>query len=113
MIRGAQVTLRPACESDRHAVYDWLAQSEITPSMMGPPTYTEAPIPTWEEFCADYVIGLMEFIMRPSARNVRAIKAYAKAGFVRLPLTTTEQAAICGETEHHDTIVMRKTLTTP
>jgi RimJ/RimL family protein N-acetyltransferase len=178
MIQGTLVTLRPAQERDRRPVYEWMAQSEVTPSMMGPPLYPEAPIPTWAEFCADYVspffsgsqpevgrsyiiehageaighvsysqvdfnqgraeldiwlraeaicgrgfgpdalialtnhlyatLGLSEFIIRPSRRNQRAIKAYSKAGFVPLPLSPAEQAALYGTTEHHDTMVMCK-----
>jgi diamine N-acetyltransferase len=176
MIHGALVTIRPALEQDRRAVYEWMAHSEITPSMMGPPIYVEAPIPTWQEFCDDYVmlffdgsqpnvgrsfiievaghaighasysqvdrnkkcaeidiwlraealcgkgygtdalvalthhlhetLGLTNFIIRPSQRNERAIKSYAKAGFVLLPLTTAQQAALYGETEHTDTVAM-------
>jgi diamine N-acetyltransferase len=158
-----------------------MAQSEVTPSMMGPPLYPEAPIITWDEFCADYVplffdgtrpdfgrsyiievdndatghvsysevdltqgkveldiwlrseevcgrgygsdalaaltchlretLGLTEFIIRPSRRNERAMKAYANAGFTLLPLSTEEQAAIYGPTEHYDTVVMCKKVT--
>jgi diamine N-acetyltransferase len=177
MIRGSLVTLRPATLDDRRSVYEWMAQSEVTPSMMGPPVYAEAPIVTWDEFCADYVehffdgsqpevgrsyiievdgaavghlsydlaarwaeldiwlcaeglcgrgygsdalvaltrhlqetLGLTSFIMRPSQRNQRAIHAYARAGFVQLPLTTAEQAAIYGPGDHDDTVVMLKTM---
>jgi RimJ/RimL family protein N-acetyltransferase len=178
MIRGSLITLRPATLDDQRHVYEWMATSDITRSMIGPPVYDEAPIPTWDEFCADYVtlffdgsqpdfgrsfiievageacghvsysevdlsrgkaeldiwlrsesfcgrgygtdalltltrhlhetLGFTEFIMRPSARNQRAIKAYAKAGFDRTPLTTEEQAALYGPTEHHDTVVLCK-----
>jgi diamine N-acetyltransferase len=157
-----------------------MAESEVTPCMMGAPLFPEAPIPTWEEFCADYAphffdgtqpdvgrsyiievdgaaighvsysqvdlsggkaeldiwlqseavcgrgygsdalvaltghlretLGLTEFIIRPSRRNGRALKAYAKAGFVVLPMTTEEQAAMYGPTEHYDTAVMCKIL---
>jgi diamine N-acetyltransferase len=159
-----------------------MARSEVTPSMMGPPVYPEAPIPSWDEFCADYVslffdgtrpdigrsfiievggkaighvsysqvdlnerraeldiwlcseamcghgygsdalvalmgylgdtLGLTNFVIRPSRRNQRAIRAYEKAGFVRLPLSTEQQADLYGPTEHYDTVVMRKSLTT-
>jgi diamine N-acetyltransferase len=180
MIRGRLVALRPARLEDRRSVYEWMAESEVTQWMMGPPLFPEAPIPTWDEFCADYLplffdgtrpdfgrsyiveldgdaighisysevdlaqrkaeldiwmrseaccghgygsdalvaltshlhqaLGLTEFIMRPSRRNERAMKAYAKAGFVLLPLSPEEQAAIYGPTEHHDTAVMGKRL---
>jgi diamine N-acetyltransferase len=55
MIRGALVTLRPAEDSDRRAVYQWLAASDLTSSILGPPDFPDAHVPTWEEFCADYV----------------------------------------------------------
>jgi len=178
MIPGSLVTLRPAREHDRRAVYEWMAESDVTPSMMGPPLYPDAPIPTWEEFCADYValffdgtkpdvgrsyiievngeavghvsysevdlargraeldvwlrseslcghgygsdalsaltrhlheaLGLTEFIIRPSRRNERAIRAYARAGFVPLPLSPEERDAVYGATEHRDALVMLK-----
>jgi diamine N-acetyltransferase len=178
MIRGRFTTLRPARDDDRRNVYEWMAQSEVTPWMAGPPLFTEAPIPTWEEFCADYVpyffdgsrpelgrsyiievdgeaighvsysqadltrgtteldiwlrsealcgrgygsaalvaltdhlhesLGLTEFIIRPSRRNERALRAYARAGFLLLPLSPQEQAEIYGPTEHFDTVVMCK-----
>ncbi|MHC4252201.1 MAG: GNAT family N-acetyltransferase, partial [Planctomycetota bacterium] len=53
-LRGSRVALRPATEADRASVYAWLARSDLTPSMMGPPQFPDHPVPTWEEFCADY-----------------------------------------------------------
>ena len=52
--RQVNVLLRPAVASDRRQVYDWLARSDVTPSMMGSPDYPDHPIPSWVEFCADY-----------------------------------------------------------
>jgi diamine N-acetyltransferase len=54
MIRGALVTLRPATLDDRSCVYEWMAQSDLTRWMMGPPIFPDAPIPTWTQFCDDY-----------------------------------------------------------
>lgn len=54
MLRGSKVTLREANEADRKKVYEWLAHSDLTPSIMGPPLFPDHPIPTWEEFCSDY-----------------------------------------------------------
>jgi RimJ/RimL family protein N-acetyltransferase len=54
MLKGNKVLLRAAEESDRRQVYAWLACSDLTPSMMGPPWFPDHPIPTWETFCADY-----------------------------------------------------------
>ncbi len=54
MLRGEKVLLREATEADRRKAYEWLAESDLTPSMMGPPWFPDRPIPTWEEFCEDY-----------------------------------------------------------
>jgi len=53
-IMGNKIELKPAQESDREKIYTWLAQSDLTPSIMGSPNYTDHPIPSWEEFCEDY-----------------------------------------------------------
>ena len=54
MLKGNKVLLREAEERDRQQVYEWLAHSDLTPSMMGPPLFPDHPIPTWETFRADY-----------------------------------------------------------
>jgi diamine N-acetyltransferase len=178
MIRGSLVTLRPAREQDRRAIYQWLAESDLTPSMLGLPDFPDAPVPTWDQFCEDYgphfldgtrpevgrsfiievdgeavghvnydgmdsargraeldiwlrssavcghgygsdalgaltrylheAFGVTEFILRPSRRNPRAIRAYAKAGFALLPLTNEQQAEIYGPGDYQDTVVMHQ-----
>ncbi len=178
MIQGKRVTLRPAIEQDKHMIYKWLAKSDITASFMGPPRFSENPVPTWEEFCADYkphffdgskpelgrcfiimvdgtpvgqinygdvdqhhqrteldiwmsceencgrgygsdalqtlckhlfqTYGIVEFLIRPSARNRRAIRAYQKAGFQHIELTSEEQEAKYGPGDYNDEIVMIK-----
>ena len=47
--------IRPATLQDKRKVYNWLAHSNLTSEMLGPPDFTDAPIPTWEEFNQDYV----------------------------------------------------------
>lgn len=54
MLKGNRIVLRDAEEEDQRQAYDWLAHSDLTPSMMGSPLFPDHPIPTWEEFCADY-----------------------------------------------------------
>ncbi|MCU0822260.1 MAG: GNAT family N-acetyltransferase, partial [Spirochaetes bacterium] len=54
MIHGKKIRLRPAEESDREKIFNWLAKSDVTRSMMGPPDFPEHPVPSWEEFCDDY-----------------------------------------------------------
>ena len=55
-ISGNKIELKLARESDRKKIYIWLAQSDLTSSMMGPPDYPDYPIPSWEEFCGDYTL---------------------------------------------------------
>jgi diamine N-acetyltransferase len=55
-------------------------------------------------------LGIREMILRPSARNLRAIRSYEKAGFVRVDLTQREMAARYGPGEYRDTVVMRRLL---
>jgi RimJ/RimL family protein N-acetyltransferase len=54
MIKCGRVNLREAEIADRPKIFQWLAHSDITPSIMGEPTYPDQPIPTWEEFQQDY-----------------------------------------------------------
>jgi RimJ/RimL family protein N-acetyltransferase len=150
-VAGGLVTLRPGRPEDKRAIFEWLALSDVTPSMMGPPLFPDNPPPSWEEFRDDYkehyfdgsepeqgriyvieagdravgaisyspggagdagfeldiwmraeeecgkgygpdallslcrhlesVFGPRELVIRPSARNRRAVAAYEKAGF--------------------------------
>lgn len=54
--------------------------------------------------------GIHEFIMRPSRRNDRAVRAYGAAGFVEQPMTNERQTQLFGEGDYHDTVVMLRTL---
>ncbi|MEW6619904.1 MAG: GNAT family protein [bacterium] len=182
MISGFKVSLRAAKESDRRQVYKWLACSDLTPSMMGPPDFPDHPVPTWEEFCSDYkahyfddsaiysgrcfiitvahegvgvvsynqinqnrreteldiwlrsesdcgkgygsdalktlcdylhtTYGIESFILRPSARNQRAIAAYQRAGFKLLSLSSGKQRAEYGPGDYVDTVVLCKHMST-
>ncbi|MBM4188381.1 MAG: GNAT family N-acetyltransferase [Gemmatimonadetes bacterium] len=53
-LNGTKVVLRKATEADRRNIFEWLTHSDVTPSMMGPPLFPDARIPTWAEFCEDY-----------------------------------------------------------
>jgi len=182
VLRGSLVTLRPSTLDDRRPVYDWSANSDVTRAMMGPPTYPEHPVPTWEDFCEDhkphffdgsaphlgrcYIIivnnepvgqvyyndieerdykkrtemdlwmrseqycghgfgsdalltlcehlarqmGVQEFMVQPSARNPRAIRAYEKIGFVKLPLSAEEARNTWGPNDYFDSVYMVKTI---
>jgi diamine N-acetyltransferase len=165
------VLLRPATLADRRSVWEWMAHSDLTASMMGPPDFGENPAPTWAEFCEDYkpfffdgsrpergrsfliertdtgeavghvsydchgdrphfteldiwmrdssccgkgsgsealrllcdylcqTLGIREMILRPSARNVRAIRSYERAGFTRLELSPAQHVERYGPGE--------------
>ena len=182
VIEGRIVRLRSARGSDRRDVYAWLAESDVTSSMLGLPLYPDAPIPTWEEFCADYdshffdgsvsereashiievagdavghvnyeivgeppryaeldiwmrskrdtghgwgpdaldaltvhlhsVYGVRTFVIRPSARNRRAIRAYEKAGFTLVPMTIDGQAETYGPGDCDDSVVLVREFST-
>jgi RimJ/RimL family protein N-acetyltransferase len=55
IIPGLLVCLRPATLADRQPIFSWLAQSDLTAQMLGPPRYPDNLVPTWEEFVTDYV----------------------------------------------------------
>ncbi len=59
-IQGEKVNIRPAKPEDRRKIYKWLTQSNITSKMMGPPHYTDHPIPTWKQFCTEYQIHFFD-----------------------------------------------------
>lgn len=48
------VNLRVAQLTDRRKIFEWLTQSDVTPSMMGEPRYPDHPMPSWDEFQQDY-----------------------------------------------------------
>ena len=52
-----KIELKPAQESDREKIYNWLYKSDITASIMGHPKYPDHPIPSWEEFCDEYPLS--------------------------------------------------------
>jgi len=54
MIKGQQVILRPATLNDRRQIFEWLAQSDLTSNMLGPPDFPDNLVPTWDEFVSDY-----------------------------------------------------------
>lgn len=176
MIQGDTVRLRPARLEERRMIYAWLAESDITPEMLGPPKFPDAPAPSWEEFCEDYsdehfaeagwdmaqcfvieangegvgqvnfdrchlprgtaeldiwmrsradcgrgwgsdalrammgwlreAYGVGKFVIRPSARNERAVRAYERAGFARVEMSAAEQERLYGTGDYNDTVVM-------
>ena len=74
--------LQPALLPDRLRAYAFLTQSDATRCMMGPPDFSDHPIPTWAEFCADYGEGFFTpagdghgrlYMIRSDSRDVGCI----------------------------------------
>jgi RimJ/RimL family protein N-acetyltransferase len=49
------LTIRPATLPDKKKIFNWLANSDLTSEMLGPPNFSDNPIPTWDEFDNDYL----------------------------------------------------------
>lgn len=154
MIKRIQISIVPSKLGDKRKVFEWLCLSETAKSHMGPPTFEDHPIPSWDEYCEDFEdyyfdgskpqngqlwiikhgeeeigaicyssfhlkgrsaeldiwiaiekncgkgfgseairllcdylkekLGIDGFIIRPSKRNERAVRAYEKAGFIKV-----------------------------
>lgn len=54
-LKSKLLTLRPAKLQDKRNVYNWLAHSNLTKEMLGPPNFSDNSIPTWDEFNLDYL----------------------------------------------------------
>jgi RimJ/RimL family protein N-acetyltransferase len=50
--------------------------------------------------------SVAEFMVQPSARNPRAIRAYEKAGFRRLDLPIEEARSLWGPSDYADSVYM-------
>lgn len=49
------MTIKPATLQDKKKIFKWLAHSNLTSDMFGPPNFPDIQIPTWEEFDNDYL----------------------------------------------------------
>ena len=56
-ISGNNMELVPAIEDDREEIYKWLCHSDLTTSVMGPPLYPDHPVPSYQEFSAEYPLS--------------------------------------------------------
>lgn len=175
MIVAKNIKIRPANPQDKQNIFNWLANSNLTSEMLGPPKFPDAKIPSWEEFLSDYpdyfftgseplkgqcfvitynsievgqinhdvinTIGMYTYLdiwlsdkkytgkgigtvaiklicnylhdkfnckeirIAPSKRNLNAIKAYKKAGFVMTDIQLDEP-----EMDYEDNVVLVKKL---
>jgi RimJ/RimL family protein N-acetyltransferase len=85
----------------RHAELDiWLRSLADTGHGYGPDALIVLTDHLFRTLCVD------AFLIRPSARNPRAIRAYQKAGFVVVPMSAQQQADTYGVGDYEDTVVM-------
>lgn len=54
--------------------------------------------------------SMEQFMVQPSGRNPRAIRAYEKVGFVRLELSTEDAIVEWGPNDYDDSVYMVKTI---
>jgi diamine N-acetyltransferase len=54
--------------------------------------------------------GVEQFMVQPSARNPRAMRAYEKAGFVKLAVPLEEAVKEWGPNDYFDSVHMVKTI---
>ena len=173
----ARVNLRPARLADRRTIYDWLARSDATSQMMGPPRFCDHPVPSFEEFADDFdesafteagpfrlfviladsdevgaicyfvngvaaevdiwigasgnwgrgigsaalgaILDLLvaqtsvsAAVIRPSARNKRAVRAYLRAGFTQYDPVQHQLPDWCLNEgfDYHDAVVLVRSL---
>lgn len=68
-IKGNKIELKPAQESDREKIFNWLTKSDLTSSVMGTPEYPDHPTPSWEQFCEDYTLSFFNASGDGKGRN--------------------------------------------
>ena len=56
-------------------------------------------------------LGVTEFLVQPSARNPRAIRAYERAGFRRLGVPIVEARDLWGPSYYDDSVYMVRSMT--
>ena len=81
-IKGKFTRLRPARIEDRRKIFEWLTQSDVTPSMMGPPRYPDHPIPSWHEFMQDYRESFFEDAGDATGRNYIILVGAVEVGTI-------------------------------
>ncbi len=54
LLSTERISLRPAVPADKKKIFRWLAHSNLTAEMLGPPHFPDNLPPTWEEFDNDY-----------------------------------------------------------
>ena len=81
-IQGKNTRLRPARIEDRRKIFEWLTQSDVTPSIMGSPEYPDHPVPSWEEFKNDYTSSFFQDNTNATGKNYIILVGETEVGTI-------------------------------
>jgi RimJ/RimL family protein N-acetyltransferase len=90
IIKGKLVSLRPATLRDRRNIFEWLAESDLTSKMLGPPHFPDNAAPSWGEFIADYTENYFDAANPQQGRSFIIESAGADAGHISYNLLDAE-----------------------
>lgn len=82
VLKGIITRLRPASIEDRRKIFEWLTQSDVTPSMMGPPKYPDHPVPSWNTFKQDYRESFFENSAGATGKNYIILAEATEVGTI-------------------------------
>lgn len=80
---GQKVELRRATLADRAHAFEWMARSDLTPGMLGPPVFADVPVPGYETFCEMYEPYIFEGSRPFDGRGLVIRVGGADIGFLR------------------------------
>lgn len=87
------ISLRPARPEDRRDIHRWLARSDATAEMIGPPRFPDNPVPDFDAFCADYGDGFFTdggdgrfYVIELDGRGIGAISYWIRERVAEIDL---------------------------
>ncbi len=101
----------PVGQINYHTLHKHFQHTELDIWMNGPENCGKGYGSDALRALPDYLfrsLGIKEFVIRPSAKNIQAIKSYEKAGFHRVEYNMEEQTARYGAPDSGDCIALVK-----
>ena len=101
----------PVGQINYHTLHKHFQHTELDIWMNGPENCGKGYGSDALKILCDYLfksLGIKEFIIRPSAKNIQAIKSYEKAGFHQVKCNIDEQTARYSAPDSRDCIVLVK-----
>ncbi|MGD9014690.1 MAG: GNAT family N-acetyltransferase [Candidatus Omnitrophota bacterium] len=101
----------PVGQINYHTLYEHFHHTELDIWMKGSENCGKGYGSDALKALCDYLftsLGIKEFVIRPSAKNLQAIKAYGKAGFHQVKCNIEEQTARYGAPDSRDCVVLVK-----